>query len=162
MVRKQCSETARLYGLTDRGELRTGLRADLNVIDFDALSMERPFIAKDLPTGASRWMQNVSGFRVTMVAGVITYEHGKPTGSLPGRLVRNPRANASAWQGRSRAVVWRDAADNADAFDAEAQRAAAVQRAHGGGASAIARIARDMEGGAEEAKDADAANKSRL
>ena len=58
--------------------------------------------------------------------------------------------------------MWRKAADNADAFDSEAQRAAAVHQAHGGGASAIARIARDMEGGGEGAGGATNHNKSRL
>lgn len=90
-VRRQTKDTARLFGLNDRGTLETGMRADLNVIDMEKLQIFKPSFESDLPTGAQRWMQSVTGYDVTMVNGVITYENGAPTGALPGRLVRNPR-----------------------------------------------------------------------
>ena len=71
---------------------QVGLRADVNVIDMATLTLHPPRITNDLPTGASRWIQTASGYRMTMVAGVPTYEHSAPTGLLPGRLVRHPLA----------------------------------------------------------------------
>jgi len=143
VVKKQTSEVARVFSLSDRGELLPGKRADINVIDLDALQMLKPFVANDLPTGATRWMQRVRGYRLTLVAGQEIYEDGRATGKLPGRLVRNPKSNAAAWQGVSRHVVWRPGTDaTADAVDLKEY---ALKAAEGGGASAIARIARDLE-----------------
>merc|ERR1719510_1557301 len=95
LVRKQTKEVADLFGLHDRGVLAPGLRADLNIIDFDKLTMEKPRVEHDLPTGASRWMQDVSGYRLTLVAGCTTFKDGRATGELPGRSVRNPKSNAA-------------------------------------------------------------------
>jgi N-acyl-D-aspartate/D-glutamate deacylase len=88
VVRKQTRDTARCYGLTDRGVLAPGLRADLNVVDFDGLRLERPYVAYDLPTGGRRLMQRARGYRHTFVAGVEVLHGDEPTGALPGRLVR--------------------------------------------------------------------------
>merc|ERR1712224_881130 len=89
-VQKQARDTARLYGLTDRGTLEVGMKADLNVLDFEGLRILDPVLLHDLPTGAPRWGQQVTGYEITMVSGVVTFEHGRHTGALPGRLVRNP------------------------------------------------------------------------
>ena len=67
-----------------------GLRADINVIDLENLELKVPYMAADLPTNASRWMQAAEGYRMTLLAGVVTFEDGVPTGALPGRLVRAP------------------------------------------------------------------------
>lgn len=91
-VKMQTSDTAAVVGLRDRGRLEVGLRADVNVIDMATLTLHPPRIVHDLPTGASRWIQTATGYRMTMVAGVPTYEHSAPTGLLPGRLVRHPLA----------------------------------------------------------------------
>ena len=88
VVRGQCRETARTVGLYDRGVLAPGYRADLNVIDFDALRLHPPRLLFDLPAGGKRLLQDVDGYRHTFVAGQETYADGQPTGALPGRLVR--------------------------------------------------------------------------
>jgi len=87
-VSRQARDTATAVGLTDRGRLVPGLRADINVIDLPALRVHRPEMIHDLPAGGKRLMQRADGYRHTFVAGVETYRDGEPTGALPGRLVR--------------------------------------------------------------------------
>jgi N-acyl-D-aspartate/D-glutamate deacylase len=98
LVQRQCRATAESVGLLDRGVLAPGMRADINVIDLDSLTLRRPFIAHDLPAGGRRLLQKADGYRHTFVAGVETYADGEPTGALPGRLVRGaqPAAHPSA------------------------------------------------------------------
>jgi N-acyl-D-aspartate/D-glutamate deacylase len=88
VVRKQTSGPARSVGLTDRGVIAPGYRADLNVIDLDALRLGPPRIVHDLPTGGKRLVQRAEGYRHTIVAGVETYADGEWTGATPGRLLR--------------------------------------------------------------------------
>ena len=88
-VKQMTSETAAFFGFRDRGRLRPGLRADLNLIDFDRLKLHQPEIVHDLPAGGRRLVQRVDGYRATLVAGVTIFEHGEDTGARPGRLVRN-------------------------------------------------------------------------
>ena len=92
LVRRLTSDTAGAAGLHDRGILRAGMKADVNVIDWDRLGAGKPYIAHDLPAGGKRWMQEVYGYDATIVAGQITYRNGVPTGALPGKLVRGPQA----------------------------------------------------------------------
>jgi N-acyl-D-aspartate/D-glutamate deacylase len=87
-VQMLTSDTARHVGLADRGLVAPGLRADLNVIDLAALRLSRPRLVADLPAGGKRLLQDVEGYRATLVAGVVTAEGGKLTGARPGRLVR--------------------------------------------------------------------------
>jgi N-acyl-D-amino-acid deacylase len=89
IVRMMTSDTATSVGIHDRGRLAPGLRADVNVIDFERLSLQRPTIVDDLPTGASRLLQAVSGYRATIVGGAVTREHDVATGAMPGRLLRH-------------------------------------------------------------------------
>ena len=91
LVRKLSSDTARAYGLHDRGELRPGLLADINVIDFKNLRLFRPEAIHDLPAGGKRLVQRVEGYRFTVKSGEVTFEDGKSTGALPGTLVRGGR-----------------------------------------------------------------------
>jgi N-acyl-D-aspartate/D-glutamate deacylase len=91
LVRKLSSDTARAYGLADRGELRPGLLADVNVIDFDRLRLHRPEAIHDLPAGGKRLVQKVDGYRYTVKSGQVTFEDGVFTGALPGALVRGGR-----------------------------------------------------------------------
>ena len=91
IVRKLTSETADLYGLYDRGTLAVGKRADLNVIDLDALTLPAPFLVNDLPGGGSRLMQDATGYAATIVAGTITRRDDQDTGERPGRLLRRKR-----------------------------------------------------------------------
>jgi N-acyl-D-aspartate/D-glutamate deacylase len=92
LVRKLSHGNASLYGLDDRGLVREGLRADLNVIDMDRLRIRRPELRYDLPTGASRILQAAEGYIATLVAGTVTREHDTDTGARPGRLIRGPQA----------------------------------------------------------------------
>jgi N-acyl-D-aspartate/D-glutamate deacylase len=96
VVQQLTSSTAAAVGLHDRGVLAEGMRADLNVIDFDRLACAAPVMAYDLPAGGKRLLQGARGYRATIVAGEITYRDGEPTGALPGRLVRGGRATATA------------------------------------------------------------------
>ncbi|MDH4146372.1 MAG: amidohydrolase family protein [Acidimicrobiia bacterium] len=88
LVSKQTSKTAAAYGLADRGVLAPGYRADINIVDFDALALGQPAVAHDLPAGGRRLVQHASGYRHTFVAGVEVACDGEATGALPGRLVR--------------------------------------------------------------------------
>ena len=87
-VSAQTRETAALYGLHDRGILAPGYKADMNVIDFDALQLGEPEMVHDLPAGGRRLIQKINGYRYTIVSGEITYDDGTPTGKMPGKLIR--------------------------------------------------------------------------
>ena len=91
LVKMQTSETADFFGFRDRGRLKPGLRADINLIDFDRLRLHQPEIVHDLPAGGRRLVQRADGYRATLVAGIPTFENGEETGARPGRLVRNGR-----------------------------------------------------------------------
>src|SRR5947199_9902274 len=88
LVKRQTSETADFFGLSDRGRLAPGQRADLNLIDFDALRLHRPELVHDMPAGGRRFVQRVDGYAATLVAGAPIVEHGEHTGALPGRAAR--------------------------------------------------------------------------
>jgi N-acyl-D-aspartate/D-glutamate deacylase len=88
LVKRQSRDTAVWVGLEDRGLLAPGMKADVNVIDFDVLGPREPEIAHDLPTGARRLIQRASGYRQTLVSGRVVMEEGEHTGELPGSLVR--------------------------------------------------------------------------
>jgi len=87
-VKRQTSETAALIGLTDRGRVASGLRADLNVVDLDGLRLHRPHAVDDLPAGGRRLLQQATGYVATVVAGAVTRRNGVDTGARPGRLLR--------------------------------------------------------------------------
>lgn len=91
-VKRQCHDTARLYGLNDRGVLKPGYLADLNVIDFDALKLQKPWLAFDLPAGGKRLLQKATGYVATVKSGVVTFREGVMTGELPGIVVRGPQS----------------------------------------------------------------------
>ncbi|MFT3800352.1 MAG: amidohydrolase family protein [Burkholderiaceae bacterium] len=86
------SEPAAIVGLNDRGRLQVGYKADLNVIDLARLKLNVPNVVYDLPAGGRRMHQSAEGYVATIVSGNVTYREGKPTGELPGRLVRGQRA----------------------------------------------------------------------
>ena len=87
-VQMLTSRPAQVYGLADRGRLAAGLRADVNIIDLDAMALGVPEFLHDLPTGAPRVVQRASGYDMTICAGEVTFRHGVATGALPGKLVR--------------------------------------------------------------------------
>ena len=88
VVHKQTGATAAAYGLTDRGTLAPGMKADMNVIDVDALHLHAPEIITDLPAGGRRLVQRVDGYRWTVQSGRITFEDGHATGARPGSVIR--------------------------------------------------------------------------
>jgi N-acyl-D-aspartate/D-glutamate deacylase len=91
MIAKQTRATAEAVGLLDRGLLKPGYKADINVIDYDNLRLHAPTILYDLPSGGRRLMQYADGYTATIVSGRPVYRDGQPTGALPGRLVRGAR-----------------------------------------------------------------------
>jgi N-acyl-D-aspartate/D-glutamate deacylase len=88
LIKCQSSDTARAVDLTDRGTLEAGMRADVNIIDFDNLNVRLPEMVNDLPAGGARLQQRADGYQMTMVKGEPTYIEGQATDALPGRLVR--------------------------------------------------------------------------
>ncbi|MBX9883380.1 MAG: amidohydrolase family protein, partial [Novosphingobium sp.] len=90
-VKRQCHDTARLYGMNDRGVLAPGMLADINVIDMDALKLGKPWLAFDLPAGGKRLLQKADGYACTIKSGEVTFENGTWTGAVPGVLVRGPQ-----------------------------------------------------------------------
>jgi N-acyl-D-amino-acid deacylase len=91
LIRKQSRDTAQLFGLSDRGVIEIGKRADVNVIDMDAITLHAPKMAYDLPAGGNRLIQGASGYTATIVNGVVTRRDNVDTGARPGRLVRGAR-----------------------------------------------------------------------
>jgi N-acyl-D-amino-acid deacylase len=87
-VRLQTANTAAVYGFADRGVIAPGKKADVNIIDIDALALHAPQMVFDLPAGGRRLVQHVDGYRATIVSGEVTFEDGEPTGAMPGKLVR--------------------------------------------------------------------------
>jgi N-acyl-D-amino-acid deacylase len=94
LVKRQTSETADFFGFSDRGRLTPGLRADINVIDFDNLKVRKPELVHDMPAGGRRFVQRVEGYETTLVAGTPIFKRGEHTGAMPGRLVRAGRESA--------------------------------------------------------------------
>ena len=88
-IRRLTSDTANAAGLSDRGKIKKGYKADLNILDWNNVKAGNPFIVNDLPAKGKRLMQETTGYEYTIVSGIITYSKGKPSGKLPGILVRN-------------------------------------------------------------------------
>ena len=88
IIKRLTRDNAVAIGLRDRGLLKPGMKADINIIDYDRLLLRSPEIVYDLPAGGKRLIQRTEGFDATIVSGQIVYRNGEPTGALPGRLVR--------------------------------------------------------------------------
>jgi N-acyl-D-aspartate/D-glutamate deacylase len=95
LIKRQTSDTARTVGLLDRGVIAPGMKADINIIDVEKLALPAPDMKFDLPAGGKRLLQRASGYRASIVSGVVTYRNGEHTGELPGRLVRGPQSVAA-------------------------------------------------------------------
>jgi N-acyl-D-aspartate/D-glutamate deacylase len=91
LVKRQTLDNAHYFGMHDRGAIEVGLKADLNVIDFDALQVGVPHIVHDLPAGGRRLVQTASGYEQTIVAGEVIVQDGELTGNRPGRVIRGPQ-----------------------------------------------------------------------
>ncbi|WP_316201571.1 MULTISPECIES: N-acyl-D-amino-acid deacylase family protein [unclassified Bradyrhizobium] len=92
VVAAQSRKTALSVGLSDRGLIAPGYKADVNVIDYDRLHLHPPKVHYDLPVGGRRLMQQVDGYEATIVSGVVTRRNGEATGAHPGRLIRGAQA----------------------------------------------------------------------
>jgi N-acyl-D-amino-acid deacylase len=95
MIKRQTQDTAQIYGMKDRGVLKPGYLADINIIDFDNLSLPSPYVAFDLPAGGRRLVQTAHGYLATIKTGQVIMENGEKTGELPGKLVRGPQRLAN-------------------------------------------------------------------
>ncbi len=97
-VKMHTHDTARAVSMKDRGTLEPGMRADINVIDFDALKLGAPEVIYDLPAGGKRIVQKAQGYRYTLVTGEVIMKDGVETGAMPGSLVRGsqPAPEAAA------------------------------------------------------------------
>jgi N-acyl-D-aspartate/D-glutamate deacylase len=89
LIHKQCAATAKTVGLDDRGTIKVGQKADINIIDFDGLELHAPRSVDDLPAGGLRIVQDAKGYVATIVSGVVTRRNDCDTGARPGRLVRS-------------------------------------------------------------------------
>ncbi len=90
-IKRLTSDNANAIGLKDRGILKVGKKADINVINFSKLKINAPEVLYDLPSGGRRLVQRIDGYDATIVSGEVVSKMGKPTEALPGRLVRGPR-----------------------------------------------------------------------
>ncbi|MEP4484240.1 MAG: D-aminoacylase [Halioglobus sp.] len=90
-IKRQCRDTARLYGLNDRGVLKPGYLADINVIDMDNIKLGKPWLAFDLPAGGKRLLQKAVGYDYTIKSGEVTFESGVLSDARPGGLIRGPQ-----------------------------------------------------------------------
>ena len=104
MIRKQTYDAARLYGINDRGRIAPGLRADINLIDFDRLAYQPLRMQYDLPSGAERLMQKASGYVATLVKGVTIQAEGEDTGARPGKLMHRTEVAQTAAAPSNRAA----------------------------------------------------------
>lgn len=95
-VQRQCRDTARLYGLNDRGVLAPGYLADINVIDLDEVKLGKPWLAFDLPAGGKRLLQKADGYVCTIKSGQVTFRNGECQGVYPGALIRGPQSTEMA------------------------------------------------------------------
>lgn len=89
-------DTARCVGLYDRGTLEVGMKADINIIDYERLQLRKPEVVFDLPAGGRRIVQEVDGYKATIVSGVPIYENGVTTGACPGKLIRRNKVDTVA------------------------------------------------------------------
>ncbi len=96
IVHRQTRQTAEMYGLLDRGLLKPGYRADINIIDYEALALEAPEMVHDLPAGGRRLTQHAKGYVATICKGETIVDNGRPTDARPGGLVRGPQAAPGA------------------------------------------------------------------
>ncbi|MDH5676103.1 MAG: amidohydrolase family protein [Myxococcales bacterium] len=92
VIKAQCADTAAAMGLFDRGLLRPGYKADLNLIDYERLQLHAPEVVHDLPAGGKRLLQRAEGYVATVVSGEVVYENGEATGVLPGQLIRGAQS----------------------------------------------------------------------
>jgi N-acyl-D-amino-acid deacylase len=79
---------ADVFGITDRGRIAAGARADLTVFALDDLvwSQDVEFV-DDGPDGGARLRRPAGGFRFTVIDGTVVQEEGHLTGANPGGIL---------------------------------------------------------------------------
>ena len=92
VVKKLTRDGARLFGMHDRGTLEPGMKADVNLIDFENLQVNHPEMLNDMPAGMPRLMQTAKGYVSSIVSGEVVHENGKETEARPGKIVRSGQA----------------------------------------------------------------------
>lgn len=92
LIKGQTMANAQVVGLNDRGVLAPGMKADVNIIDFDNLTLQSPEIVYDLPAGGKRLIQKASGYTATIISGTVAFENGEPTGAMKGKLIRGAQS----------------------------------------------------------------------
>ena len=90
-IKRQCRDTAVLYGMQDRGLLAKGYLADINVIDLAKLKLGKPWLAFDLPAGGKRLLQKAEGYVATIKSGQVTFRNGELQKPRPGKVIRGPQ-----------------------------------------------------------------------
>ena len=95
-IKRQCADTAKVYGLDDRGVLAPGYLADINIIELDKIGMSKPWVANDLPAGGKRLLQSSTGYRATFKSGVQTIDNGSYLGETPGILIRGSKSSPAS------------------------------------------------------------------
>lgn len=95
-IKRQTADTAQLYGLHDRGILKPGYLADINIINMDDISLNKPWLAFDLPAGGKRLLQTANGYDYIIKSGEVTFENGHVTKARPGGLIRGPQSIAAS------------------------------------------------------------------
>ncbi len=96
IIKRQTRDNANFFGLHDRGVLASGMKADVNLIDMDRLTLRPPHIVHDLPAGGRRLVQEADGYLATIQSGTVTFEEGTHTGALPGKLIRGRQKGPAA------------------------------------------------------------------
>jgi N-acyl-D-amino-acid deacylase len=96
IIKRQTKDNANFFGLHDRGVLASGMKADVNLIDMDRLTLRPPHIVHDLPAGGRRLVQEADGYLATIQSGTVTFEEGTHTGELPGKLIRGQQKGPAA------------------------------------------------------------------
>ena len=96
IVHRQTQANAKFFGLNDRGVLAPGMKADVNVIDFEGLQLRPPQIVRDLPAGGRRLIQEAQGYVATVQTGAVTFENGEHSGALPGGVIRGQQKGPQA------------------------------------------------------------------
>lgn len=95
-IKRQCHDTAMVYGLRDRGVIEPGYLADLNIIDLPNMKLNAPYVAFDLPAGGKRLLQTADGYVATIKSGQVTFKNGAYQGVNPGGVIRGPQAQPAA------------------------------------------------------------------
>jgi len=98
IVKSLTSNTATAFGMFDRGQIKEGMIADINIIDFESLRLHRPEAIFDLPAKGRRLVQRAEGYDITIKSGEIIFQKGAHTGALPGKLVRRSDGQTSRQQ----------------------------------------------------------------